>query len=62
MSTRLTPRDMGEAYNAAIKGSKLIVYNNVGHIPMEEVPEQSARAVREFLSPAPLAPPPAPNP
>ena len=49
----LTPRDMGEAYNAAIKGSKLIVYNNVGHIPMEEIPEQSARAVREFLSPAP---------
>ncbi|MEQ1863465.1 MAG: alpha/beta hydrolase [Micropepsaceae bacterium] len=49
----LTPRDMGEAYNAAIKGSKLIVYNNVGHVPMEEAPEQSARAVREFLSPTP---------
>jgi pimeloyl-ACP methyl ester carboxylesterase len=49
----LTPRDMGEAYNAAIKGSKLVVYNNVGHIPMEEVPEQSARAVREFLAPTP---------
>lgn len=49
----LTPRDMGEAYNAAIKGSKFVVYNDVGHVPMEEVPEQSARAVREFLSPAP---------
>jgi pimeloyl-ACP methyl ester carboxylesterase len=47
------PRDAGEAYNAAIKGSKLVVYNNVGHLPMEEVPEQSARAVREFLSPTP---------
>ena len=47
----LTPRDMGEAYNAAIKGSRLVVFNNVGHIPMEEVPEQSARAVRNFLLP-----------
>lgn len=57
----LTPRDMGEAFNAAIKGSKLIVYNNVGHVPMEEAPEPSARAVREFLLPAPaepVAPPP----
>jgi len=49
----LVPRDAGEAYNAAIKGSKLIVYKNVGHVPMEEVPEQSARAVRAFLSPPP---------
>lgn len=55
----LTPRDMGEAYNAAIKGSKLVVYKNVGHIPMEEVAEQSARAVRDFLTPAssPTTPP-----
>jgi pimeloyl-ACP methyl ester carboxylesterase len=50
---RLTPRDMGDAYNAAIKGSKLIVYKNIGHIPMEEAAEQSARAVRDFLTPAP---------
>lgn len=48
----LIPRDAGEAYNAAIKGSKLIVYNNVGHVPMEEVPEASARAVREFIVPS----------
>ena len=53
----LTPRDIGDAYNAAIAGSKLVVYKNVGHIPMEEVPEQSASAVRAFLSPAPATPP-----
>ncbi len=52
----LAPRDIGEAYNAAIKGSRFVVYNNVGHIPMEEVPEQSARAVREFLTPAAITP------
>lgn len=49
------PRDVGDAYNNAIKGSRLIVYKNVGHIPMEEVPEPSARAVREFLA-APSVP------
>jgi pimeloyl-ACP methyl ester carboxylesterase len=49
----LTPRDMGDAYNAAIKGSKLVVFKNTGHIPMEEVPDQSARILREFLAPTP---------
>lgn len=48
----LTPPDMGEAYAGAIKGSRLIVFNNVGHIPMEEVAEPSAQAVREFLTPS----------
>lgn len=52
----LVPRDVGDKYAAAIKGSKYVVYNDVGHIPMEEVPEQSARAVREFLAPTPLPP------
>jgi pimeloyl-ACP methyl ester carboxylesterase len=52
-SDTLTPRDMGNAYNAAIKGSKLVVFRNTGHIPMEEVPDQSARVLREFLSPSP---------
>ena len=48
----LAPRDSGEAYNAAIKGSKFIVYKIVGHLPMEEVPEASARAVRDFIAPS----------
>lgn len=55
----LTPRDSGEAFAQAIPHSKLIVYNNVGHLPMEEAPDQSARAVREFLAPSP--PPPEPD-
>lgn len=53
----LTPPDIGEAYAVAIPNSKLIEYDNVGHIPMEEVSDQSARAVREFLSPAPIVAP-----
>jgi pimeloyl-ACP methyl ester carboxylesterase len=55
----LTPRDVGEAYAQSIPGSKLVVYNGIGHIPMEETPDQSARAVREFLAPSP--PPPEPE-
>ena len=59
----LVPRDAGDAYNAVLKGSTLVVYKNVGHQPMEEVPEQSARALRRFLSPPPAEPPaPAPAP
>lgn len=56
----LTPRDMGEGYNAAIKGSKLIIYREVGHLPMEEAPDRSARAVRDFLTPPPMAVTPVP--
>lgn len=50
----LIPADAGQAYNAAIKGSKLVVFHNCGHVPMEELPEQSARIVREFLAPTPV--------
>ena len=56
----LVPRDMGDAYNSIVKGSTLVVYKNIGHMPMEEIPEQSARAVRRFLAPPP--PPAAPAP
>jgi pimeloyl-ACP methyl ester carboxylesterase len=54
----LTPPDIGQAYNAAIKGSRLVVFRNTGHVPMEEVPEQSARVVREFLAPQSIGLPP----
>jgi pimeloyl-ACP methyl ester carboxylesterase len=54
----LLPPDIGQAYNAAIRGSKLMVFRNTGHAPMEEVPDQSARAVREFLNPSPSGSPP----
>jgi pimeloyl-ACP methyl ester carboxylesterase len=45
----LVPIDAGEAYRDAIKGSQFIVYRDVGHIPMEEVADRSAEAVRVFL-------------
>lgn len=50
----LVPPDAGQAYNAAIKGSKLVIFRNCGHLPMEELPDLSARVVREFLVPTPV--------
>lgn len=49
----LVPVEAAHAYNNGIKGSKLIVYPKTGHIPMEEVPDQSAAAVRAFLTATP---------
>jgi len=45
----IVPLEVGEAYRDAIKGSQLIVYRDVGHAPMLEIPERSAEAVRFFL-------------
>ena len=46
----LIPVEAAHEFNAAIPGSKLIVYPNTGHIPMEEVADQSAADVRAFLA------------
>ncbi len=35
--------------NQDIKGSKLEVYPNVGHVPMEEVPERVAKSILDFI-------------
>ena len=55
----LIPVEAAREFHAAIPGSKLIVYPGTGHIPMEEVADQSAADVRAFLSP-PSGPPRAP--
>jgi pimeloyl-ACP methyl ester carboxylesterase len=35
---------------AAIAGSRLIVYPKTGHVPQEEVADESAADVRAFLN------------
>jgi pimeloyl-ACP methyl ester carboxylesterase len=37
-------------FNQDIKGSKLEIYPNVGHVPMEEVPERVAKSILNFKS------------
>lgn len=55
----LIPVEAAHKFHAAIPGSKLIIYPGTGHIPMEEVADQSAAAVKAFLNP-PQAPASAP--
>ena len=39
----------GEKFDADLPNSQLIIYENVGHIPMEEAPEETIIDVLEFL-------------
>jgi pimeloyl-ACP methyl ester carboxylesterase len=50
----LIPPDSGEAARDAIKGSQLVIYKNIGHIPMEETPDASAADVKAFLKGEPI--------
>jgi pimeloyl-ACP methyl ester carboxylesterase len=43
------PLEHGRNFARDIEGSQLIVYAGVGHVPMEEAPEQSATDTRAFL-------------
>lgn len=52
----LIPLRSANWFAEAIPGSKLIVYPKVGHIPMEEVPDQSAADVVAFLKGVETAP------
>ncbi len=45
----LIPVESAYAFHKDIPGSKLIIYPETGHIPMEEVPDKSAADVRAFL-------------
>ena len=40
----------GQRFHGDIQGSKLIVYLGVGHVPMEELPDQSSRDAAAFLA------------
>ena len=47
---RTIPVEAAYAFHAAIAGSKLIVYPKTGHIPQEELADESAADVRAFLT------------
>ena len=46
---RLIPRAAGERFHADIAGSRLVVFDDLGHLPHEEDPERTIAPVREFL-------------
>ncbi len=45
----LIPADAAERWKVAVAGAELVVYPGIGHIPMEETPDQSAADVAKFL-------------
>lgn len=45
----------GRRFAATIPGSELVIYPNVGHIPMEEIADQSAASLTNFLERHPPA-------
>ncbi|MEJ1967993.1 MAG: alpha/beta hydrolase [Rhizomicrobium sp.] len=46
----LIPAATAATWHDTIPGSKVIIYAGTGHLPMEEIPNQTARDVRQFLA------------
>lgn len=46
---RIIPLEFGERFHKAIRGSKLVVLDNTGHMPQLERPKEFARAVKGFV-------------
>jgi pimeloyl-ACP methyl ester carboxylesterase len=45
----LIPASVADQFAAALANTTLVVYADVGHVPMEEIPERSAADVVGFL-------------
>jgi pimeloyl-ACP methyl ester carboxylesterase len=44
------PVEDAQVFKSEIKDSQLIIYENSGHVPMEEIPNETAQDAREFLN------------
>jgi len=47
---RLIPPDIGDRFHKEIVGSKLVRFNELGHVPQEEDPTRTVTALKEFLA------------
>ena len=47
---KVIPASASRGLAGAIPGAKLITYAGVGHVPMEQIPDQSARDLKAFLA------------
>ncbi len=52
---RLIPPDIGDRFHKEIVGSKLVRFNELGHVPQEEDPMRTVSALKEFLAQPGLA-------
>jgi pimeloyl-ACP methyl ester carboxylesterase len=46
---RLTPPEAAHRFHADIAGSKLVIFDDLGHVPQEEDPARTVLAVKQFL-------------
>ncbi|WP_246028080.1 alpha/beta fold hydrolase [Leptospira fletcheri] len=46
---RLIPPEYAEKFHEDIQGSKLVVFENLGHIPQEESPKETLQVFQEFM-------------
>jgi len=53
----IIPVATGRALASAIPGAQLVLYPGVGHVPMEQIPERSARDLSLFLKGLDASPP-----
>jgi pimeloyl-ACP methyl ester carboxylesterase len=47
---RLIPLEYGERFHREIRGSEMIVFDDLGHVPQEEDPERTVAPVKAFLA------------
>jgi pimeloyl-ACP methyl ester carboxylesterase len=47
---RIINPSAAQSFAERISGSETVLFDNIGHLPMEEAPAQTAAAIRDFLS------------
>lgn len=49
VSDRLISVEVADLFHRDLPNAQVVIYDDAGHVPMEEIPDQSARDAREFL-------------
>jgi pimeloyl-ACP methyl ester carboxylesterase len=50
---KLIPLNVGEYFARTIAGSRLVIFDDLGHVPQEEDPARTVKPVRSFLGLSP---------
>jgi len=56
---RLINPSAAQTFNERISGSEVVILPGIGHLPMEEAPDATAKAIADFLTRRLVSPPPA---
>lgn len=50
---RIINPSAAQSFAERIKGAKVVLFDGIGHLPMEEAPDATAKAIVDFLAPPP---------